>query len=268
MDDFEINKIEIKYKRMGTGESLKMDGLCHQKVLPWLSVAQAVEGSYDVSLGKLSGRRHNTGEGGIFIAPPNVPQTIIHRANKESGRMKIRWIFLDVVINGVYRPEQLFDFPLVIEGYARERMDLLLTELFSAEDICDKYSIYYRIIKLLFTLGKKKIIIKNNSMESVMDYIYANYAQTITVSGLASMVYMSESNFYGMFKKQFGISPLSYVNRYRLSIASELLLRTDSRISDIAESVGFSDPLYFSKMFRKSYAVSPSEYRRINRIKE
>lgn len=264
MDDLKISGIEIRYERMGERESTRMDGLCHEKVLPWLSVAQAETGSYDIRLGKKTGSMRNTGEGGFFIAPSNVLQTIIHRSNKESGVMKIRWIFLDVVINGRHRPDQLFDLPVVLGKEGKVKMNALFDELFSCEDICDRYSTYYQIIKLILSLGKRKRRTDNKAMASVMDYISENYDKPITVKELSEIAYMSESNFYTVFKRQFSLSPLSYINHYRLSAAAELLLSTDARISDISDDVGFSDPLYFSRMFKKTYSVSPREYRKIN----
>jgi len=266
MDNFKINKIEIRYERRGCTKSRRMDGLCHVKVLPWLSLAQATEGSYDIRLGRESEPIYSTGEGGMFIAPSNTLQTITHRANKDSSLMGIRWIFLDVVINGEYRPDRLFDFPIVVPKETAKRISLLLDELFLCEDICDCYSVYYRIIKLLLSLGTPKTRRESNPMSAVSDYIYENYDKEITVKDLADIAYMSESNLHAVFKRQFGLPPLSYINHYRLSLAAERLLLSDAHVCDIANSVGFSDPLYFSKMFKKQYSLSPKEYRRMNRV--
>jgi len=264
MDDFKINRIDIKYEKRGCAKSREMDGLCHVKVLPWLSVAQAVKGSYDIRLGKAGEPVYNTGEGGMFIAPSDTLQTITHRASRESGVMEIRWIFLDAVINGKYSLDSLFEFPTVMPEDASEEMSALLDRLFLSDDICDAYGTYYAVIKLLLSVGVPKHTGGGDSLSRVTDYIYVNYSKELKISTLADVAYTSESNLYASFKKRFGISPIAYVNSYRLSLAAERLLSTDAHICDIAADVGFPDPLYFSRMFKKQYAVSPREYRRMN----
>ena len=86
-----IKKAEIRYLFWNQMSSNSLGGSCHTKVLPWLSIAQALEGSYDFRLG--NGATYNTGEGGFFLAPSHIQQTIVHHANPESGRIRCRWIF-------------------------------------------------------------------------------------------------------------------------------------------------------------------------------
>ena len=88
-----------------------------------------------------------------------------------------------------------------------------------------------------------------------------HYAETVRIETLANIASISASNFYSVFKKQMGISPIAYLNHYRLSVAADML--TDSRIavSEIGYAVGIADPLYFSKLFKKTYGMSPKKYR-------
>lgn len=102
-------------------------------------------------------------------------------------------------------------------------------------------------------------------MQRVLAHIEANLCADTTVASLAEIAHMSESNFYAAFRKQFGSSPIAYINYYRISIASQLLKSTDDSISSIAEQVGFHDPLYFSKLFRRTHELSPRKYREIYR---
>ena len=105
----EIRKAEIKYLKKDGFISDSNINVKHVKVLPWLSVVQSVEGSYDITLG--TGRKEQTGDGGFFIAPSGVQQTIVHHVNSESGRMKSRWLFIDVEINNAYKLDSLYKFP-------------------------------------------------------------------------------------------------------------------------------------------------------------
>jgi len=78
---------------------------------------------------------------------------------------------------------------------------------------------------------------------------------------------MSESNFFTVFKKVLGNSPISYLNHYRLSIAADRLIETSQAINEIGYSVGFNDALYFSKLFKKTYGSTPKEYRATYKLK-
>jgi hypothetical protein len=66
------------------------------------------------------------------------------------------------------------------------------------------------------------------------------------------------------FKKMTGRSALAYVNEYRIEKATVLLTKTDEPIGEIAESVGFDDLNYFSRVFKKVKKCSPGEYRKIH----
>jgi AraC-like DNA-binding protein len=60
-----------------------------------------------------------------------------------------------------------------------------------------------------------------------------------------------------------GCSPIAYLNYYRLSLAADLLTETDAAVGKIGYSVGITDPLYFSKLLKRVYKLSPKEYRRL-----
>jgi AraC-like DNA-binding protein len=68
----------------------------------------------------------------------------------------------------------------------------------------------------------------------------------------------------GEFKKTFGLSLIDYLIKVRISHARELLGNVNLPISHIAESCGYEDGAYFSKLFKKQTGFSPTEYRRRN----
>ncbi len=100
-------------------------------------------------------------------------------------------------------------------------------------------------------------------MQKVAEYIYLYYGRSLTVKELADVASLSVSRFSSLFKQTFGLYPLQYIINYRLKRACDLLLHTQYSISAIAEMVGFEDPLYFSRAFKKQMGMSPSHYRRI-----
>jgi AraC-like DNA-binding protein len=64
------------------------------------------------------------------------------------------------------------------------------------------------------------------------------------------------------FRKESGVTPIAYLNRYRVKQARQLLTDTDQSITEIALEVGFSDSGYFGRVFRREVGVSPEAYRR------
>ncbi len=68
-----------------------------------------------------------------------------------------------------------------------------------------------------------------------------------------------------MFKEKFGFTAMGYLQRYRLQIASELLIHTDMSLNEIARSTGFEYDTYFIKQFTSKRGISPTTYRYVCR---
>lgn len=255
----EIKKAEIQYFKKGSLFSTTNENIKHVKVLPYLSIVQSVEGSYDIALG--SGSQKQTGERGFFIAPAGVQQTIVHHVNKQSGKMICRWVFLDVVINKAFRLESLYQFPVVIKDDRKEELNALFDSLFATNDIWDNYSDCYKLLGLLLEMATPVRQEPHQGVQAAVGFMAEHYAEPITIGALANVANMSESNFYAAFKKCMGDSPIAYLNHYRLSVAAEKLTQTVQTVSEISYSVGIRDPLYFSKLFKKTYGMTPKEYR-------
>jgi len=256
-----IERVEIRFERFTDSGQLNMEGVHHVKSLPWLSVVQSMEGSYDIGID--DGPIRQTGTGGFFIAASQVTQHITHHNDPETGKMKNRWIFLDVTVNQKYRLEHLFDFPTLVPPEKTEQMNDLFDALADAkDDPCEKMSLYYRIVKLLMEIGSPREEVCSGALLKVLEHLHAHYREPLSVAELASIAYLSESYLYSLFKKQFGTSPIAYLNHYRLTIASDLLKETTLTVTQISEAVGFSDPLYFSRLFQRTFHASPRDYRK------
>lgn len=103
---------------------------------------------------------------------------------------------------------------------------------------------------------------QNNSISAVLTYINANYNKQLTLKELARISGYSLSRFSHLFAEITGTTPIKYQNAIRLKLSLEMLTSTSLSVSEIAYSLGFSDPLYFSRIFKKMYGVSPSKYRK------
>ncbi len=97
-------------------------------------------------------------------------------------------------------------------------------------------------------------------LTQALRYIQYNYAGAIQVNHIASYVGISRSQLYRAFMDKFELSPHAFLKRYRINEACTLLHRSGLTISEVASSVGFSDPLYFSRVFKEVKGVTPSVY--------
>lgn len=93
-----------------------------------------------------------------------------------------------------------------------------------------------------------------------LDYIRKNY-DTIKVTDVARYIGINRSYLTNIFKKKMGVSPQEYLLQYRLDKGSKLLLETHLSIQEVAQRIGYDNPLTFSKMFKSVYGVSPRKYR-------
>ncbi len=83
---------------------------------------------------------------------------------------------------------------------------------------------------------------------------------------IAEEVHVSEDYLTRVFKKELGISPWDYLNRYRVAVASDLLKKTGMSINDISLASGFQDQAYFCRVFRKIRGINPGKLRNGSRI--
>lgn len=116
--------------------------------------------------------------------------------------------------------------------------------------------------KIWNMIRKRRTHSTNLMTEKAKHYIEEHYAESdLSVEQLCSYLNVSATYFSVMFKKEIGMSFVAYLTKVRLEHAVELLNNTEDKSYIIAEKVGYTEPNYFSYVFKKQYGVSPSKYR-------
>jgi len=110
----------------------------------------------------------------------------------------------------------------------------------------------------------KRLHTKSSSMSLVLEAIQNDSKNTLTNRDLANMCGMSEYHFIRKFKSYTGMTPHKYKTRLIIEKAMDLLCNTELNISEISETLGFEDHLYFSRVFKKETGVSPKKFRNSN----
>ncbi|MDT3376921.1 AraC family transcriptional regulator [Labrys neptuniae] len=102
---------------------------------------------------------------------------------------------------------------------------------------------------------------KHLIMARVIAHIRRHLDRDLNVCELADVAGMSRAHFSRTFHAVEGVAPSEFVMRERLHLATRLLVNSQLSIKAITSACGFTDPNYFAKAFRRSFAISPSEFR-------
>lgn len=100
-----------------------------------------------------------------------------------------------------------------------------------------------------------------SAVKKVKQYIDIHIGESLSVKELSEMVYLSSNHLTRSFKKEYGMTIIDYITESRLRLAEALLQTSDLTATIIADRVGYFDYSYFSKLFKKHYGGTPTEYR-------
>lgn len=134
----------------------------------------------------------------------------------------------------------------------------------------NSFSAFLKINGLMYTLLGNLVeeiaILDYHSKQSIsalaMHYMELHYHEPIQIADIANFLGIHPNYFSNIFKKEQGQSPKQYLINLKIKKSKELLIQTNTPINLIANYVGFSDALTFSKFFRKYTNYSPTIYRK------
>jgi two-component system response regulator YesN len=155
-----------------------------------------------------------------------------------------------------------------VEGGAR--LDKLLGLNYSF--ICELASIHrfedvcFWIVKVLDTfldtVYESRNIKNSKLLGEAIQYIRENFNENLSLESVSQQIFISPYYLSHLFKEELGITFLEYLTRIRMEEAKKMLLDRTMTILDISNRVGYDDPGYFSKVFKKNMGISPSQYRK------
>lgn len=182
--------------------------------------------------------------------------------------------------NGIYNLiEESPEFPLhtLLVGQEIRPVirDVIHAKMYLSADEVDDYSIFNRILEMVFTdcssqlqnFENQKIVKQSTKVELykrlsiARDFIQANYCKEINLNELSRVACLSPYHFHRAFKKTFGITPKKYVTALRIERAKWLLRNKDFNVQHICQEVGFKDVSSFTRLFATYTTVTPSAFR-------
>ena len=129
----------------------------------------------------------------------------------------------------------------------------------------------YLLIDYLTQSSASRKIIKGGSMRDfyireALSFIEQNFQNDITVEDIANFCNLNRSYFGKIFRDAVGKSPQEFLITYRMTKAAQLLKMTELSVGDISNAMGYPNQLHFSRAFKKTYGISPRQWRAENKI--
>ncbi|MBO5746546.1 MAG: helix-turn-helix transcriptional regulator [Clostridia bacterium] len=140
-------------------------------------------------------------------------------------------------------------------------------KLFYAHNSRDELAEISYLIRIISLLAKSDDSAEGETIRKIKaeaEYISRHFSEKIDFEAMAKRCYISRSRFTHLFTKTFGEPPTLYQLNRKLNNARELLVYSELSVGEISAQCGFSDQMYFSKIFKKTYNVSPLKYRKLN----
>ena len=191
--------------------------------------------------------------GDIIIIPPNAPHD------------EINFLSSTNTVLGFHTQSPIPTGKFSVNNTVKQLLENMLIETIEQknnfEDIIDKQ------FELLFLYLNRSSEEQSSKRADVLflnldNYVEENLGAPITLTSLAKAFNYSTSHFRHMFTKQMKLSPKQFIIQKRMNKAQTLLEKTQKSITEIALECGFYDTAQFSKLFKKRFNVSPSEYKK------
>ncbi|WP_020615014.1 helix-turn-helix transcriptional regulator [Paenibacillus daejeonensis] len=132
----------------------------------------------------------------------------------------------------------------------------------------EKQTLFYRLLHAVLQGERARLNARGSSVvEQAVAHIHNQYGSSMTLEELAATFELKPKYFSYLFHKFTGIRPIPYLIQYRMNRAQELLLSGQASIREIASRVGYDDPYYFSRLFKKYMGVAPNSLRPARRRK-
>ena len=200
------------------------------------------------------GKDHEVSAGQIFVIKPL--ESAFYRADDNTP-----WDYCWIAFESALELDYILRQPIIDLPQAGR--------IFAAMHECEglhiskELAITAKLFELLAMLAEQQITPAEAMPPYILkaiNYIENNYVEGISVTHLAASLNLDRSYFSAAFKRATNKSPQEYAVDYRLEKAAELMITHGYRPGEAGQSVGYRDIFNFSRMFKRRYGVSPTEY--------
>lgn len=226
-----------------------------------------IEGSGWISV---DGVRSDIRKNQVYVIPKNIPHTY---AASNKNPWTIYWMHFggEKAERIIFNERKSTFLKPVNPNLLEERIRLFDSIYYSLESEYSASNLEYSGIVLMHFLGSfsfeqqfgwireiKEIDVSGKAI----NFMKANFNRKLNLQEIADFCNISVSHFCLVFKKSTSHTPVEYFNNLRIQKSCELLDFTSMSVKTIADSLGFSDAFYFSRVFKKVIGQSPGSYRK------
>lgn len=203
--------------------------------------------------------------GDIFCIPPKTPHTYF--SDKEKP-WTILWVhFYSHLLENML--EANVPRPTMRDPQKKEMIESALIDLFIMEQknftlsntIFMTSLLNHLLVTVYYYEDEPKNSKKNYMLTACIQYMKQQLHENLSLSDLTNHFNISPSYLNAIFKEETNKSPIEFFIKMKMDEACSLLRITTMKINEIAQSLGYSDPYYFSRLFRKTIGISPKSYR-------
>ena len=156
------------------------------------------------------------------------------------------------------------DRNFLLSPLPKERSKKTVEALFTTEG-----DVLYKLHTLLHLLAEPTCgtgsRTKPTAVAKIKEYIDTHADKKITLELLSKQFFISKTQIHRLFTAEYGIPPMRYMLKRKIEVSKELLTDTDMKISEIAESLSFTDSKHYTKTFRAFTGMLPRDYREANK---
>lgn len=202
----------------------------------------------------------------FFILPKNVPH---HYLSSQDDPWSIYWVhFMGDSADFLFKryADTVNDATLI--PYDEQRIKSFDEIIQLLEDSFDERELEIINIKLLAFISsfiyQKEInpsIKENDVVSKSINFMKQNLKARLSVEDFADQQHLSLSHYSRLFRAKTGSSPNHYFNQLKIQKSCQYLYFSDLNIKEICSEVGFDDPYYFSRLFKKLMGMSPAKYK-------
>jgi AraC-like DNA-binding protein len=222
---------------------------------------------------EIAGHTYKVNAGELLVIPPQTPH-IYGAANAHPW--SINWLHAQgPLLDGFLRElETTLDQPVARIGDAAQVLALFEEVLAVMEQgyttqqlLCASHALAHLMAVLVreHRAAHHEQPSVQQRISQTIAYMKQHLNQPLQLNSLAAMSNLSRSRYTELFKQQAGYAPIEYFIRLRMHQACQLFDTTHHSVKVVAATLGYTDPLYFSRVFRSVNDLTPTEYRKLRK---
>ena len=150
-------------------------------------------------------------------------------------------------------------------SYCREALRLQITDYILKPVNCEEFGSCIDRLKISLynnEVKEKPVVKKERVITGITKYMQEHLSEDVSLHILSEEFHLNSQYISQLFKNEIGVYFLTYLTNIRMEHAKKLLLSTSLSIAEVSEQSGYGDYCVFTKVFKKSEGITPSQYRR------